>query len=102
MLLAKELAGRVRDYGGAALLGDYGQETITELTFRVSGADHTPHYTDTPTSLTHPCVQAFRDHKQCHPLTTPGEVDITADVDFGALKQAAQQEGMIVAAAAIM
>ena len=37
LVLAKELASRVMEDGGAALIADYGEETITKNTLRVSG-----------------------------------------------------------------
>ena len=36
LVLAKELASRVREDGGAALVADYGEEKITKNTLRVS------------------------------------------------------------------
>lgn len=32
--------------------------------------------------------QAYRNHQQCDPLTNIGSTDLTADVDFAALKKA--------------
>lgn len=32
-------------------------------------------------------IQAFRKHEQCNPLMNIGEADLTADVDFSALKK---------------
>jgi SAM-dependent MidA family methyltransferase len=37
--------------------------------------------------------QAVRDHKYAHPLEEPGEADLTAHVDFAALKKSAQEAG---------
>lgn len=34
-------------------------------------------------------MQAFSGHKQVNPLHNPGTVDLTADVDFGRLKNVA-------------
>ena len=37
--------------------------------------------------------QAVKRHEYCHPLETPGEVDITAHVDFAALARAGRSAG---------
>ena len=37
--------------------------------------------------------QAYKKHEQVDPLETPGEADLTADVDFQALKYWAAEEG---------
>lgn len=57
------------DRGGAAVLIDYGymQDEVVDST----------------------TLRAFRKHTQVHPLTLPGQVDLTADVNFGLLKRAA-------------
>lgn len=34
-------------------------------------------------------IKAFSGHQQVHPLYNPGTVDLTADVDFGRLKNVA-------------
>lgn len=52
---------------GAALFIDYGEDYSQSDTLR-----------------------GFRKHKQEHVLSKPGECDITADVDFSALRAAAQ------------
>ena len=36
LVIAKELASRVVESGGAALIADYGEETVTKNTLRVS------------------------------------------------------------------
>jgi len=38
--------------------------------------------------LTQSSIRAFRQHNNVHPLTTPGRVDLTADVNFIALQRA--------------
>jgi len=38
-------------------------------------------------------LQAVRQHRYFDPLEAPGEVDLTAHVDFGALARAAKAEG---------
>ncbi|MCP4209724.1 MAG: class I SAM-dependent methyltransferase [Shimia sp.] len=64
--VVSEIGSRIRDFGGAALLIDYGG-------WRSRG--------DT--------LQAVQTHNFVDPLTSPGEADITAHVDFEALAQAA-------------
>ncbi|MFC0282645.1 class I SAM-dependent methyltransferase [Camelimonas abortus] len=68
------LADRLRRFGGAALIIDYGHA--------VSAVGDT--------------LQAVRRHQYVHPLSTPGEADITAHVDFGALARAALARGVVV------
>jgi len=64
MLLAQDITSRIEACDGAALLIDYGNE----------GSGDT--------------LRAFRRHGQVDVLSAPGTVDITADVDFAALKNA--------------
>jgi NADH dehydrogenase [ubiquinone] 1 alpha subcomplex assembly factor 7 len=66
-----EIAGRLVKQGGAALLIDYGH--------------------DMP--RTGSTLQALRQHRMVDPLAMPGEVDITAHVDFAALAPIAQSRG---------
>ncbi len=66
------LCDRLRARGGAALLLDYGP----------GAAGHG----DT--------LQALRDGAPCDPLVSPGEADLTAHVDFPALREAAQGAGV--------
>ncbi len=61
------LGERLRTQGGAALLLDYGPGEAG--------------YGDT--------LQALRDGAPCDPLVAPGEADLTAHVDFPALREAA-------------
>jgi SAM-dependent MidA family methyltransferase len=65
--LAAWLAQRVARDGGAALILDYGPAE--------SGFGET--------------LQALRDNARADPLASPGEADLTAHVDFGALARAA-------------
>ena len=65
--IAAEIGARLRAHGGAALIIDYGH----------SG----PVIGDT--------LQAVRGHAFADPFTDPGEVDLTAHVDFSALADAA-------------
>ena len=64
--VASEIGSRIHNFGGTALLIDYGD-------WRSKG--------DT--------LQALKDHEYANPLATPGDTDITAHVDFEALAQAA-------------
>jgi NADH dehydrogenase [ubiquinone] 1 alpha subcomplex assembly factor 7 len=61
--IAAEIGARLRRYGGAALIIDYGHVG--------------PATSDT--------LQAVRDHAYADPFADPGEVDLTAHVDFSAL-----------------
>lgn len=38
-------------------------------------------------------LRGIKDHKFVHPLTEPGDVDLSVDVDFSAIRQAASVEG---------
>ncbi len=64
--LASAIAERIRDCGGAALIVDYGSDGAVGDT-----------------------LQAVRRHRPADPLSDPGETDLTAHVDFAALKRAA-------------
>jgi len=66
--ITRQISTRIADHGGAALLVDYGH---TE-----SGIGDT--------------LQALSKHQYANPLENPGEYDITAHVDFSALKKAAE------------
>ena len=66
-----EIAGRLNEQGGAALLIDYGDsETRTGST-----------------------LQAVREHQKVDPFSMPGEADLTAHVDFAALAPVVQSRG---------
>jgi SAM-dependent MidA family methyltransferase len=65
------IAARVRDFGGAALIIDYGHAR--------SDAGDT--------------FQAVAQHAYADPLKNPGQADITAHVDFEALKRATEAAG---------
>ena len=70
LLLAQDIADRIQKCnGGAALLIDYGEDGASSR--------------DT--------MRGFWRHTQVHPLSLPGEVDVTADVDFAALREAVNQ-----------
>ena len=69
---AMELGRRLSGQGGAALVIDYGHaETATGET-----------------------LQAVGHHAYADPLTTPGEIDLTAHVDFQALARAVEAMGV--------
>lgn len=71
--VAASLAERVMTTGGAALIVDYGNPW--------AAADS---------------LRGIRDHKFVHPLDMPGEADLSADVDFNALRTAAETSGATV------
>lgn len=64
LIVMQDISKRVSECRGASLIFDYG-------TMYGSG--------DT--------LRGFYKHKQIHPLSLPGKIDVTADVTFGALKQ---------------
>ncbi len=67
LVLVQDIADRIEKcHGGSALVIDYGGDGS-------SGGD---------------TLRGFWRHTQVHPLSKPGEVDVTADVDFGALREA--------------
>ena len=66
-----EVAGRLIEQGGAALLIDYGHDVLREGS----------------------TLQAVRQHLKVDPFTQPGEADLTAHVDFAALAPIAQSRG---------
>jgi NADH dehydrogenase [ubiquinone] 1 alpha subcomplex assembly factor 7 len=69
--LAQELGRRLAEQGGLALVIDYGERQPS----------------------LHDTLQATRDHAPIDPLSAPGETDLTAHVDFGALAGAARLGG---------
>ena len=69
--LMAEIAGRLRDQGGAALIIDYGHMELR------SGST----------------LQALKAHKKVDVFAHPGEADITAHVDFELLQQVAVANG---------
>ena len=72
--IMQALAERLRGQGGALLAVDYGYAAP---------------------SLS-PTLQALKDHRFVDPLMTPGDADLTAHVDFGALAQRARRAGLVV------
>ncbi len=69
-----QIAAHIQTHGGAALIIDYGYDDA------VQGDS----------------VQAVKAHQFIHPLDAPGESDITAHVDFAALKDVAASVGAYV------
>ena len=63
-----EVAGRLRDQGGAALFIDYGHDQLRDGS----------------------TLQAVRQHLKVDPFVSPGEADLTAHVDFATLAPIAQ------------
>jgi NADH dehydrogenase [ubiquinone] 1 alpha subcomplex assembly factor 7 len=72
--LIGDIARLIAGGGGSALIFDYGYET--------------PHFRDT--------LKAVERHRHADPLAAPGTSDLSADVDFGALKRAAEEAGAAV------
>ncbi len=66
-----EIAQRLANQGGAALIIDYGAAELA------SGST----------------LQALKDHKKVDPLEMPGEADLTAHVDFEMLQEVALKNG---------
>ncbi|MDX2112466.1 MAG: SAM-dependent methyltransferase [Alphaproteobacteria bacterium] len=68
--IISKLASHIKTYGGAALIIDYG--------YNEGGSD---------------TLQAMRRHQYFEIFSKPGSADITAHVDFAALKEAAEKAG---------
>ncbi|GGE05412.1 ATP synthase subunit beta [Tsuneonella deserti] len=66
-----EVAGRLANQGGAALIIDYGHSDMR------GGST----------------FQAVREHRKVDPFSAPGEADMTAHVDFGTLARVAEGHG---------
>lgn len=62
ILLVRDIATIIEKQGGACLIIDYGQIGTSDT------------------------IRGFSNHKQVPFLSLPGEIDVTADVDFGAIK----------------
>jgi len=71
--LVQDCATRISELGGAALFIDYGDDFASTDSFR-----------------------GISKHKFCSPLFKPGEIDLTADVDFAALRRAISHHDNIV------
>ena len=68
LALIQDFALRIEECKGAALMIDYGNEGSRDT------------------------LRAFRKHEQVDVLSSPGTVDVTADVDFAALKNAVNHD----------
>lgn len=64
LVLSKTIASKLAENGGLCLIADYGHNGEKTDTFR-----------------------AFKKHKLHDPLKEPGTADLTADVDFSAIKK---------------
>ncbi|KIN62013.1 ATP synthase beta subunit/transription termination factor rho [Sulfitobacter noctilucicola] len=64
--IAESIGQHIEQYGGAALIIDYGNAPLSGNT-----------------------LQAVKSHETVSPLETPGQADLTAHVDFAALAEAA-------------
>jgi NADH dehydrogenase [ubiquinone] 1 alpha subcomplex assembly factor 7 len=67
-----EVAGRLKEQGGAALFIDYGHDSPRDGS----------------------TLQAVRAHLKVDPFVNPGEADLTAHVDFAALAPIAESRGV--------
>ena len=67
-----EIAGRLLEQGGAALLIDYGHDMLHDGS----------------------TLQALREHRMVDPFAMPGEADLTAHVDFATMATIAQSRGV--------
>lgn len=65
LVICEEISKRIEEHGGLALIADYGHNGESKDSFR-----------------------AFKKHKLHDPLVEPGMADLTADVDFAAVKKA--------------
>lgn len=75
--------------GGCALVIDYGADRSFGDSLRVR-----LHQTKTSVVLTSSHLQAFKEHKIVDIFCSPGECDITANVDFALLKESMADLGM--------
>jgi len=76
--MVKRIASHIAQFGGAALIIDYGYHTPLPLQGQEESKD---------------TLQAVKRHAYASPLGHPGEADLTAHVDFSALARAAQAAG---------
>ena len=72
--LVREMAARLNRHPGCVLFIDYGHQ-------RTACGD---------------TLQAVKEHAYHAPLAEPGAADLTAHVDFGALREAAAESGAVV------
>ena len=85
LVLVEEMAQRLKHYGGTALLADYGHKDIKYFTLRVSTSEFV--------TIIICLIQGFKDHKECHILSEPGKMDITADVNFKMIEDVVHSQG---------
>lgn len=116
-IIIQEIARRIFDTGGAALIADYGHFGTKEDTLRVEyNLSHYQFYLSSLSTLRnakkhnlisktslfginyiglyHGFFQGFKSHQLVDVLTNIGESDITADVDFKYLKEVAEGFGV--------
>jgi len=72
----------VKGVSGCGLIVDYGADNVHADSFRVRPLNSSSFF---PLNRDH--VQAFKNHKIVDPFYTPGECDLTANVDFAYLKE---------------
>lgn len=90
LVYAQELAERVVERGGAALIADYGsKERTVKSTLRVSPPVPRLAWLMKDMLL----EQAFKKHRLHDVLEDPGTADLTTDVDFTALTKVASATG---------
>lgn len=65
-----EIARRIKENNGIALIADYGTENISTDRFR-----------------------GIKDHKWISPFSLPGKVDLSSDVEFSSIKLASEKSG---------
>ena len=71
--LARDIGDRLVRSGGVALVIDFGPSE----------------------SASSASLQAIKDHRSCDPLTSPGEADLAAHVDFASFAAAAREAGAL-------
>lgn len=76
-----EIAQRIAEDGGAALIADYGEEKLMGDTIRVG-------FNEVALIL-----QGIQNHKLVPIFQDPGNVDLSCNVNFSALKKAAKTVG---------
>ena len=85
-------------YGAVLEVGASAQRVMAQLSARIAaqgGALLVIDYGHTETALGE-TLQALKGHQFADPLTSPGEADLTAHVDFAALARAAKASGALV------
>ncbi|CAB3402323.1 unnamed protein product [Caenorhabditis bovis] len=71
--VVNQIADRITAFGGFSLLIDYGHD----------GSRNTHSF------------RAYKNHQQVHPLSDPGHIDLTADVDFGYLSRLINEQTLV-------